>query len=76
MHLRLTDVWPETLIHLGKLSENSPLAKVMSRLSLKLCRRASLVLSPLPHVDEYLRENGMADKKRYLFISELIRRIE
>lgn len=64
----IRDVWPETLIHLGKLSENSPLARVMSRLSLKLCRKASLVLSPLPHVDEYLRENGMPDKP-FLWVS-------
>lgn len=55
----IRDIWPESLIDLGKLRGRSALARAMRRFSLYLCRQAALVVSPLPGVREYLDEAGL-----------------
>lgn len=64
----IRDVWPDALIHLGQLNGSGLLARVLRRLSLKLCSEADLVLSPLPGVRTYLDENGFHNKS-FLWIS-------
>lgn len=55
------DIWPETLVDLGKLSANGVAARVMSMLSKYLYKHADLVVSPLPGVREHLDELGFLD---------------
>ncbi|MDO5093094.1 MAG: glycosyltransferase family 4 protein [Propionibacteriaceae bacterium] len=64
----IRDVWPETLYEVGAMSPRHPLARLFRRMAMTMCRRASLVLSPLPHIDVYLSENGLADKP-FLWVS-------
>jgi len=64
----IRDVWPDTLIHLGRMNAESALAKFMERLSVNLAKRASLVVSPLPHIDRYLVDHSV-DKTKFLWIS-------
>lgn len=64
----IRDVWPDALIHLGRLNGSGALARVLRKLSLDLCARADLILSPLPDVRRYLDENGF-QKKEFLWIS-------
>lgn len=64
----IRDVWPETLIDLGKLSSKSIVSKMMAKLSLSLARKASLVFSPLPYLDIYLNENNI-DASKFVWIS-------
>ncbi|MDO5373672.1 MAG: glycosyltransferase family 4 protein [Corynebacterium glutamicum] len=55
----IRDVWPETLIDLGAIKEQHPVARMMKKLSLFLAARAELVVSPLPGVSRYLSENNL-----------------
>ncbi|UJP08915.1 sugar transferase [Microbacterium sp. KUDC0406] len=55
----IRDIWPETLVDLGALREDSQSARAIKALSLSLARRASLVISPLPGVGRYLSDNGV-----------------
>jgi len=55
------DIWPESLIDLGKLRERSLPARAMKAFSLHLCKQAALVVSPLPGVRAYLDETGLGD---------------
>lgn len=48
------DVWPDSLVHLGRLNPNGRAARAMEWFSLRLARRADLLLSPLPAMDRYL----------------------
>lgn len=64
----IRDVWPETLHHLGAMSERHPLSRLFKAMANRMCREASLVLSPLPHVDVYLAENGFGDTP-FLWVS-------
>jgi glycosyltransferase involved in cell wall biosynthesis len=52
------DLWPETLIEIGSLKRSSIAAKLLYRLEKFLCDRASLVISPLPLMQEYLNDRG------------------
>lgn len=50
----IRDVWPDALVHLGQLREESLAARGMRRLMGHLVRRADLVLSPLAGVADYV----------------------
>lgn len=54
------DIWPETLVSLGKMKANSFLAIAMRGLSLQLAESAEHVISPLPGGGVYLRENSIS----------------
>lgn len=54
------DIWPETLVSLGKLKADSLLARAMKGLSLQLAESADHVISPLSGGGVYLRENLIA----------------
>jgi glycosyltransferase involved in cell wall biosynthesis len=64
----IRDVWPDALIHLGKLAPNSFVARKMHKLSVELARRANLVVAPLPKIDLYLEKNGI-DTSKFRWIS-------
>ncbi|PRB56782.1 glycosyltransferase family 4 protein [Microbacterium sp. MYb45] len=64
----IRDVWPDALVHLGKLTPQGMPARFMRRLSVKLARVADMVVSPLPHVDRYLEENGI-DPAKFCWVS-------
>lgn len=57
----IRDIWPETLIDLGKLTHGSLPARLMTALSRHLCAQASLVISPLPGVRTYLDDLGLEE---------------
>lgn len=54
----IRDIWPETLIDLGNMAEGSLFAKGLRRINVMLAQRASLVVSPLPNIREYLNDIG------------------
>lgn len=62
------DVWPDALVHLGKLRADGLFARMMKRLSVRLARAADLVVSPLPKFDRYLQENRV-DPEKFLWVS-------
>lgn len=64
----IRDIWPETLVDLGHLEQQSWQTRLMAALSAHLSRNASLVISPLPRVDRYLSENGL-DRTEFLWVA-------
>ncbi len=64
----IRDVWPDTLVHLGRMRPSGLLARGMERLSVGLARRADLVVAPLPHIDDYLSDHGV-DRGKFLWVS-------
>lgn len=64
----IRDVWPESLIDLGSLQQTSLVARAMRRFSSYLCKKAQLVVSPLPGVRSYLDDLGLRQKE-FVWIS-------
>lgn len=50
----IRDLWPETLIEMGALTENNPITKVMRHLEEQLCKKSAFIISVLPFAHEYL----------------------
>ena len=53
------DIWPETLIALGRTRRYSPFAVLLGMLERWLCRRASRVVSVLPGYGNYVRDRNI-----------------
>ncbi len=57
--LEIRDLWPESLIDLGRISKHHPLIKVMRGVEGYLYKRARRVISLLPAADQYLIAHGV-----------------
>lgn len=53
------DLWPQTLIDMGRLKKHSILAFVLKKMELWLYHRASCIVVLLPHADEYIVPLGI-----------------
>lgn len=60
--LEVRDLWPESLIELGRLSSHHPLIKLMKKIELYLYKKSDKIISLLPAVNKYLIEQGVKDK--------------
>ncbi|WP_435743057.1 glycosyltransferase family 4 protein [Microbacterium sp. PMB16] len=59
----IRDLWPQTLIDMGKLPPRGPVTWMLRRLERALCARAAAVITLLPFASEYLVSQGVpADK--------------
>ena len=63
----IRDVWPDALVHLGRIKPDSLTARSMRRLMRSLVRGAQLVVSPLPGVGDYVRSLG--EDRPFLWVS-------
>ena len=61
------DLWPHTLVAMGRIGDNGLVAKGLRRLDRYLVRRAARIVSPLPGGDRHVRELG-ADVARFTWI--------
>ncbi|MCO5101256.1 MAG: glycosyltransferase family 4 protein [Burkholderiaceae bacterium] len=57
------DLWPRTLIDMGRLRERSPTAIAMRRLERYLYRRACRVIALLPFAGDYIASTGVAAQR-------------
>lgn len=57
------DLWPETLIAMGSLTRNHPVAIAMRQLERHLYSRAVMVLTLLPEAHRYISSLGISEKK-------------
>lgn len=57
------DLWPQTLIDLGRLKPNSPMAILLRRLERTLYKKASAVITLLPAAADYICPLGIPRKK-------------
>jgi glycosyltransferase involved in cell wall biosynthesis len=55
----IRDLWPQTLIDMGKLKERSIPARLMRVLERKLCRDAAAIITLLPDAHTYLSAQGV-----------------
>jgi glycosyltransferase involved in cell wall biosynthesis len=59
----VTDLWPQTLVDLGRLKPNSLRARWLRSLELFLSRKAERVVMLLPHADQYMTSIGVPPEK-------------
>lgn len=57
--LEVRDLWPESLVDLGRFTNRHPLIKLMKRIEMYLYKRARRIISLLPAADKYLTECGV-----------------
>lgn len=60
--LEVRDVWPETLVELGRISTRHPFIRVLRQIERHLYRRASAIVSLLPAIEDHIAANGGAGK--------------
>lgn len=63
--LEISDIWPDTLVQLGKLSSESLAANSLGALERWLISTADAVMSPLARIDKYLVKKGFSDVPFY-----------
>ncbi|MEG9296025.1 glycosyltransferase family 4 protein [Mangrovibacillus sp. Mu-81] len=57
------DLWPQSLIDLGKVSPNNPIVKVLSKLELFLYRKADKILVLFDKAPQYVKSRGVNENK-------------
>jgi len=60
--LEIRDLWPDSLVELGRFTERHPLIKVMKKIELHLYRHAARIISLLPMATQYLTALGVNEK--------------
>ena len=59
----IRDLWPETLVHMGRVKKNGLFTRFLYALEARLLRMADKVLVLLPHADRYLVQKGVPAEK-------------
>ena len=59
----VTDLWPQTLVDMGALSERNPITWGLRLLERFLFAKSEKIISLLPYVAEYLKGNGIPGEK-------------
>lgn len=59
----VTDLWPQTLVDMGALSQRSPIIWGLRRLEKFLYRKAEKIIVLLPHADDYITSLGISKDK-------------
>jgi glycosyltransferase involved in cell wall biosynthesis len=60
------DLWPLSPVELGGMSPHHPFIRLCQRAEDFACRRADVVVSMLPRVDEHLRKHGLDLRKLHI----------
>lgn len=58
--VEVRDIWPESLVEVGGVSSTSYFIRLLKSVSRFAYRKADLIVSVLPSMDKYLRENNIA----------------
>jgi glycosyltransferase involved in cell wall biosynthesis len=59
----IRDLWPQTLIDLGRVSPNAAVVRTFRAIERFLCERAARVVTLLPGSETYLMDRGVAESK-------------
>jgi len=54
----ITDLWPQTLVDMGKLSNNNPITWALRLLERFLYKKSEKIVALLPHADDYIVTTG------------------
>lgn len=69
--LEIRDIWPDSLVDLGRISNKHPLIRLMKNIELRLYKRANKVVCLLPAAHQYLTQCGV-DKNNILWLPNAI----
>lgn len=61
--MEVRDLWPQTIIDMGELSERHPLTRLLQMLERFLYRRAERIITLLPGAGEYIAARGIGREK-------------
>ncbi|WP_376790591.1 glycosyltransferase family 4 protein [Thermoflexus sp.] len=61
--MEVRDLWPQTIIDMGELSERNPLTKLLQALERFLYHRAERIITLLPKAGEYIAAQGINKEK-------------
>ncbi|MBC8275682.1 MAG: glycosyltransferase family 4 protein [Chloroflexi bacterium] len=59
----VTDLWPQTIVDMGALSERSPITWGLRVLEKFLYQKAEKIITLMPHADEYITSLGVSKDK-------------
>ena len=59
----VTDLWPQTLVDMGALSERNPITWGLRILEKFLYRKAERIITLMPHADDYITNLGISKDK-------------
>ncbi|MDA2935691.1 glycosyltransferase family 4 protein [Patescibacteria group bacterium AH-259-L05] len=62
-YFEITDLWPQTLIDMGALSDKNPITWGLRVLEKFLAQKAKKIITLLPYVSEYLSQYGISKNK-------------
>lgn len=62
-YFEVRDLWPQTLVDLGAISDKSPITFAMRIVEKLLYRKAERIISVLPYAHEYIVKQGVPSKK-------------
>lgn len=65
--LEIRDLWPQTLIELGKMSPRHPVVRVLEQIERHLYRRAERIISLLPGAVDHMVDKG-AERSKVVWI--------
>lgn len=61
--LEIRDLWPETLVQMGRLKRGSLMERALARLEVTLYRQADAIIVLLPNAASYITSLGISDSK-------------
>ncbi|EIT86925.1 group 1 glycosyl transferase [Fictibacillus macauensis ZFHKF-1] len=70
--VEIRDLWPQTLIDLGKMSKRHPAVLLFGMLEKFVCRRADQIIVTLPGAVDYLRNLGIAEDKIHVIPNGIV----
>jgi glycosyltransferase involved in cell wall biosynthesis len=69
--LEVRDLWPDTVVELGKAKESNPVIKIMRHYEMKMYRSADKIVTVLPFMNKKISSRGIPAEKLITFSNGL-----
>ncbi len=69
--VEIRDLWPDTIVELGKAKENNPVIKIMRHYEMKMYKTAEKIVTVLPFMNERISSRGISKDKLVTFSNGL-----
>ena len=69
--VEIRDLWPDTIVDLGKARESNPIIKIMRHYEMKMYRTADKVVTVLPFMNDRIASKGISKGKLVTFTNGL-----
>ncbi len=71
--LEIRDLWPDTVVDLGKAKESNPIIRIMRRYEMKMYKTADKIVTVLPFMNDRISSKGISEDKLATFTNGLDR---